>query len=242
MQEGQLEFVLSLKTQFQHKNNMKKTILIMSCLVTYALQAQELTLQEKIEFADFYRKRVDLLKIYPNKPEVKVIFVDFDNDRQQEALATSYESFGETGWLWSAYRKKGAKWEEIDQYETETKTVQEGACIYARPGEIFSLVDEDNRIQFVVLNRNYDKLAPNGIGPINKSVFHLDEKGIFQQNKVDNLEQLLAYRGTRSAGIVKSLESLKVELFPEDGHAKIEEQNKAQHPTDGAPLPEKPKE
>jgi hypothetical protein len=39
---------------------------------------------------------------------------------------------------------------------------------------------------------------------------------------------LLAYRGARSAGIIKSLGALKVELFPEDGHAKVEEQNKAQ--------------
>ena len=228
MREGQLEFGLNLKTQFQHKNNMKKVILIISCLFSHALQAQELTIKEKIDFADFYRKQVDLLKIYPNKPEVKVVFVDLDNDRQQEALATSYEGFYETGWLWSAYRKKGEQWEPIKQYDPETKSLRSGSSIYARPSEIFNIVDEEDKLHFVVLNRNYDKLAPNGIGSINKSVFYLDEKGIFQQKKVDDLEQLLAYRGARSAGMIKSLGSLKVELFPEDGHAKIEEQNKAQ--------------
>ena len=181
--------------------------------MSFAVQAKGLTIEKKKAFAAFYRKQVDLLRIHPNKPEVKVIFVDLDGDGLEEAIATSYEGFYETGWLWSLYRQVGEKWILIKGYHSETKAIQAGSGIYARPGEIFRLRDDENNIQFVVLNRNYDKLAPDGLGVLNKIVFRIDDKGVFQQHKVENLERLLAYRGARKTGIVKTLEVLTVEEF-----------------------------
>lgn len=236
-------FALSLKEQSTRKNNMKTlTTLILFFGIAFAANAKDLTIEQKKEFADFYREQVDLLQIHPNKPQVKVIFVDLDDDGAVEAFATSYEGFYETGWLWTLYKQSGDGWTLVKRYDAQTKAIQPSAGIYARPGEVFRLRDDEGHVEFVVLNRNYDKLAPGGVGTLNKNTFHLDEKGIFREEKVENLESLLAYRGGRRAGIVKSLEALQVEEFSGADLAKNQEQNKAQHPTDGAPEPEKPTE
>jgi hypothetical protein len=224
---------------------MKQPIALLSLAVfaTIACSAQaELTKDEKEEFVRQYRLRVKLAEEFPDKQAVKVIFYDLDFDGKEEALATSIGSFYETGWDWAAFKRNGTQWDPIKGYDSEAKIVRPGSGVYARPGEIFCLRDDENTVQFVVLNRNYDKWAPDKLGELNKIVFHIDGEGVFQQAKVQNLERLMAYRGARTAGIVTSFEALKVEEFPIAATAQTQQQNEAQRPKDGAAEMEKPKE
>ena len=201
-----------------------------------------LTPQQKQSFVEFYRDWTLMRKEFPDRQNVKAIFVDLDHDGKQEALATYYGNFYEVGWSWNAFRHTSEGWKAIRGKNLDTGAIDPSSSIFARPGEIFRLEDNENNTQYVVLNLNYDKLAPDGLGPINKSIFYLNGEGVLQQEKVGNLERLLAYRGARTAGIVTSLEALRVEEFPEAASARNQEQNKAQHPTDGAAKPDKPKE
>jgi hypothetical protein len=208
---------------------MKKAIALLSVafITVFAYSAKaELTKEEKEEFVREYRSRAKLAEEFPDKQGVKVIFVDLDFDGKEEALATSFGSFYETGWIWATFKRKGNQWEPIRGYNSETKAMQPGSGVYARPGEIFCLRDDENNIQFVVLNRNYDKMAPDSLGALNKIVFHIDDEGVFQQEKVESLERLLAYRGARKAGLVKTLEVLPVEEFDGAGLTKNQEQNR----------------
>ncbi len=169
---------------------------------------------EKAEFAIEYRNRVKLAEEFPDKQEVKVIFVDLDFDGTEEALATSYGSFYEKGWDWALFRRVNGKWESIKSVNKEDQSIRAGSGVFARPGEVFKLIDDTGKIQHVVINRNYDKLAPHGIGSPNISYFYLDNKGFFVESKVASLEDLLIHRGSDKAGLIKSIEALKVDVFP----------------------------
>jgi len=195
-----------------------KTLLaaLLFSTIAFASQANELTVEQKKKFANFYRDQVDLLEIHPDRPEVKAIFVDLDGDGLEEAIATSYEAFYETGWLWSVYKKEGDKWKPIQGYDPEAKAIRPGSGIYARPGEIFKVVHNDGTRQFLTLNLHFDKFARDGIGPINKTSFWIDDKGIFQEQKVEDLERYLAYQGAHRIGLVQRLDALPVEVFPAD--------------------------
>lgn len=195
---------------------MKKSIVIIFSIMVFMAQAVEMDKEQKRIFADFYRKQVGLLEIYPDKPTVMVAFVDLDADGQQEAIATSYEGFNETGWLWSIYKKNGQKWELVKQYDPSTNSNLPGSGVYARPGELFRLEDDKGKVIFVVFNRNYDKQAPDGLGEINKFSFYMDSNGLFHLNSIENIERFLAYRGESRTGIVKSFEVLTIEYFDID--------------------------
>lgn len=241
----QSAFAVNSKEPLTHKNKMRTLFVLLSTGLIAALPQSsqaEISKEEKENFVQEYRILAKVAEEFPDKQDVKVIFVDLDFDGREEALATSYGSFYETGWIWATFRWNGTKWEPVKGYNAETKAIQPGSGVYARPGEIFRLREDAGKTQFVVLNRNYDRLAPKGIGALNKSVFQIDAEGVFREDKVESLEHLLAYRGARYAGIVTSLEALKVEEFSVAATPRNQEQNKAQHPTDGAAESEKPKE
>lgn len=213
------EFAQNLKAQSIHKNNMKIYTIIAIIYMSWLFPAwaEPTSEKEKREFADFYRKAIKLAEEFPNKLEVKTIFVDFDCDGNDEALATSYSSFGETGWLWTAFRKKSDKWSPINGYDSDSKSISLYSSIFARPSEIFSVSQHDGSIEFLILAESYDKLAPDGKGPLNKTRFYLDKDGVLQQEKVKDLERYLAYRVSGhqwpEGTLIKRLEALKVDIF-----------------------------
>jgi hypothetical protein len=167
--------------------------------------------EEKLEFSRFYRNQIDLLKIYPDRPEVKVIFTDLDGDNKEEAIATSYEGFYETGWLWSSYKKTNGKWMAIKRHD-DGKLASNSKAIYARPGEIFKITKEDGGVEFLILNQNFDNQSPDGKGTLIKTRFWIDEKGLMQEATVADIDKYLAFR-TMMGGLIQNLEVLKVEMF-----------------------------
>jgi hypothetical protein len=173
----------------------------------------ELTDNQKHDFVRHYRSITRLAEEFPNKPEVKVVFVDLNRDGTDDALATSYGSFYETGWLWAAFQLVGGRWEPIKGYDNHDKVVRPGSGVYARHGEIFQVQMGDGVVEFLVLNQNFDKLAPEQLGPLNKSRFWIDREGILRQEKIENLERYLAYRGAHRDGLVRKIEAVHVEVF-----------------------------
>ena len=176
--------------------------------------AENMDQTAKENFVDFYRKWSKLSEEFPDRPEVKVTFVDLDGDGTDEALATSYGSFYEVGWDWAAFRKMGEEWGPIRGIDPHTKSVRPGSGVFARPGEIFRIVKNDGSVEFLILGEHFDKLQPEGLGPLNKTRFFLDKESILHQERVPDLERYLAYAGAHRNGLIKSMEALKVEVFP----------------------------
>lgn len=200
----------------------------------------ELGIKDKEAFADFYREWSKLEAEFPDNQEVRVMFIDLDHDGRSEAFATSIGSRYEDGWAWHAFQRSGDSWKPIRAKTEDGETAS--SAIFARAGEVFSVVLNDGSHDFLILSENHDKLAPNGLGELRKSRFGATDKGLLQQEDVPNLERYIAYQGSFRSGLLRSMEVVKVEVFPAPLTAKIEEQNKPQHPTDGAAEPEKPKE
>ncbi len=183
----------------------------------FSANAESMSNESKLEFIKYYRESVKLLEEFPDKLEVKAVFVDLDADGKDEVLATSYGSFYETGWIWTAFRRDLDKWTPIKGYDKDSKTVGLYSAIYARPGEIFRVSKNNGSPEFLILSENYDKLAPEGKGPLNKSRFYLDKDGILQEESIKDLERYLAYRVSGhlwpEGTLIKALEALKVEIF-----------------------------
>lgn len=183
---------------------------------TALTMAEPITEQDKREFVIFYREAVKLKEEFPDKLEVRVIFADLDGDGKEEALATSFGSFYEKGWDWTAFRKTESNWNWIRGYDEHSKAVQRSASVYARPGEIFRVTKTDGSFEFLILAENYDKLAPEGKGSLNKTRFYIDKDGVFQQEPVKDLERYLAYRVSGEqwpeGTLIKRLDALKVEI------------------------------
>ena len=194
---------------------MKQTIILS---ITFMLglslgKAEPLNDKEKIAFVKHYREIVKLEKEFPNDPEVKVIFIDLDGDGIEEAFATSKGSFYEVGWDWAAFRQKGQEWEPIKGFDNKAKVVRAGSGVFARPGEIFRVIKNDKTVDFIILAENFDRLAPDGLGPLRKTRFSLDKEGILRQEEVIDLERYLAYSGIHHSGLISKVESLRVESF-----------------------------
>jgi len=213
------------------------TILIAFISIT---NGADVEIEKRKALVDFYREWSKLETEFPDNQEVRVMFVDLDQDGQDEAFATSVGSRYEDGWAWHAFKKAGDIWKPIRGKTQEGETPS--SAIFARAGEVFSVVLNDGSHDFLILSENHDKLAPNGLGELRKSRFRLTDKGFLQQEPVPNLEQYIAYQGSFRSGLLHSMTAVKVDVFPTPLTQKNEEQNKAQHPTDGTPVPEKPKE
>lgn len=195
---------------------IKLSIWIASTLCLLSVRAEPINDKDKVEFIKYYREAVRLSEEFPNQPEVKAIFVDLDGDGKDEVLATSHGSFYETGWLWAAFRKNFDKWVPVKGYDEGSKSVRSGSGVNARPGEIFRVTKNDGTIEFIILAENFDKLAPESLGPLQKSRFFLDKEGVLHEVKIPDLERYLAYGSNRISGtygLINKMETLKVELF-----------------------------
>lgn len=193
------------------------TLTIGLLLIPHESAWAKFTNPEKNDFVSQHRIRTKLAQEFPRKQEVKVIFVGLDSDSHEEALATSYGSFYEKGWDWAAFKKKGEQWDPIKGYDSEMEIIRPGSGVYARPGEIFRVTLNDGSSEFLILAENYDKLAPEGKGPLNKSRFYLDKDGVLHEKSIKDLEHYLAYRVSGEkwpeGTLIKGLEALKVEIF-----------------------------
>lgn len=206
-----------------------KTHITIAVILTLFLQiASAITSEDKEAFVAFYRATMNLAEEFPDKQKVLVIFTDLNNDGATDALATSYGSFYETGWDWSAFSRSGQSWEPIKGVDATTKVIHSWSNIYARPGEITRIINADGKLEFLVLGQVYDNLAAGGLGPLNKTRFWVDEDGVIQQERVENLERFLAYRGTHRDKLIQDMQVLKVETFDVPN---VTEPNKAVEPT-----------
>jgi hypothetical protein len=202
------------------------TIAVVLALATQISSA--MTTEDKESFAEYYRAKVNLAKEFPDKQQVLVIFTDLNSDGVVDALATSYGSYYETGWDWSAFSRKGQSWEPIKGVDATTKAVHAWSNIFARPGEISRITTSEGKVEFLVLGQVFDNLTAGGLGELNKTRFWVDEHGVIQQEKVQNLEQHLAYRGVHRDKLIQEMQVLKVETFD---IPKKDEPNKAVEPT-----------
>lgn len=219
--------------------NMKKITAILMTSISIAHGA-ELGVDDKETFVEFYREWSKLEAEFPDNQEVRVMFIDLDQDGSSEAFATSIGSRYEDGWAWHAFQRSGDLWKPIRGKTEEGETAS--SAIFARAGEVFSVVLNDGSHDFLILSENHDKLAPDGLGELRKSRFGATDNGLLEQKDVPNLERYIAYQGSFRSGLLRSMEVVKVEVYAAPPTAKIEEQNKAHHPTDGAAEPERPKE
>lgn len=224
-----------------------KIICTAFCLLAlHAAHAKDPSQEEKLAFVDYYREWSSLAEEFPDHQEVKVIFVDLDQDGTTEALATSKGFEYEDGSAWTAFRQSDAKWGQIQGYDPTADKPKRNATLFGRAGEFFVTRRGGDNFDFCVLSETYDKFAPQGKGPLKKTRFHLDSRGILRQENIPDLERYIAYQSSGanwpSNSLVQSLERLTFEIFPSGDVAENKEQNKAQHPTDGAAEPEKPKE
>lgn len=191
---------------------MKKYISI-AILTILSHTVFALTPDEKNSFVDFYRSSVNLVEEFPDKQRVLAIFADLDDDGADEVLATSYGSFYEKGWLWSAFRKTSQGWEPINGIDTTSNQKTLWSSIFARPGEIAKIRGPEGKLEFLILGQVFDNQIASGIGRLNKSRFWIDTDGVLQQEKIENLESYLAYGGTHKDKLIQEMQVLKVETF-----------------------------
>lgn len=187
------------------------------CAMAFHLQAKDLTQDEKLAFVDFYREWSSLAKEFPDDQEVKVIFIDLDRDGSHEAVATSKGSEYEDGSAWTAFRMSGDSWIQISGFDSSTNKPKKSATLFGRAGEFFQ-VNRGETVEFCILSENFDKLAPDGKGPLNKTRFHLDDDGIMRQSPIADIERFIAYRSSGAEWpkntTIMSLVRLPVEVFP----------------------------
>jgi len=186
--------------------------------------ADSLNQVQKTEFVGYYRKWTQMAKEFPDKQEVQVIFVDLDQDGKEEALATYHGNFYETGWSWNAFRQSPDGWKAIEGFDSKTELTNPSSSLFARPGELFQVQIDADTYEFCILAENYDKLAPDGKGSLQKTRFYLDKTGILHQNNISDLERYLAYRTSGAKWpkdtLIKGLKQLHVEVFHEDEASK----------------------
>lgn len=182
--------------------------------------ADSLNQDQKTEFVKYYRKWTQMAKEFPDKQEVQAIFVDLDQDGKEEALATYQGNFYETGWSWNAFRQSPDGWKAIEGFDPKTGLTNPSSSLFARPGELFQVHIDADTYEFCILAENYDKLAPDGKGSLQKTRFYLDKTGILQQKNISDLERYLAYRTSGAKWpkhtLIKGLQQLSVEVFHED--------------------------
>lgn len=191
---------------------MKKYISI-AILTILSHTVFALTPEERNSFVDFYRSSVNLVEEFPNKQRVLAIFADLDDDGVDDVLATSYGSFYEKGWLWSAFRKTSQGWKPINGIDTTSNQKTLWSSIFARPGEIAKIRGPEGKLEFLILGQVFDNQTASGIGRLNKSRFWIDTDGVLQQEKIENLESYIAYGGTHKDKLIQEMQVLKVETF-----------------------------
>lgn len=191
-----------------------KTLITTALILALVSQfASAITSEEKDRFVDYYRAEMNLAEEFPDKQKVLVIFTDLNNDGVTDVLATSYGSFYETGWDWSAFRRNGQSWEPIRGLDATSKEVLKWSNIFARPGEVSRIVTSDGKVEFLVLGQVFDNLEVGGLGSLNKTRFWVSDDGVLHQEKLENLERYLAYQGPHKDRLIQEMQILKVETF-----------------------------
>ena len=185
--------------------------------MAFHVQAKDMTQDEKNNFVNFYREWASLAEEFPKYQEVKVMFIDLNQDGVFEALATSKGFEYEDGSDWTAFRFNSEKWAKIPEYDARTEKIGKTATFFGRSGEFFRVMHGD-KVEFCILSERYDKLAKDGKRPLNKTRFHLDDDGIMRQSPISDIERFIAYRSSGAEWptntTIMSLIRLPVEVFP----------------------------
>ena len=180
--------------------------------------ADTLTQKEKNAFVEFYKKKRNLQEESPQKTWVKVMFVDINGDGLMDALASNALTTYEQGQAdWSIYRNTGKNWKPFKSYHKnvyeESAKLIISAFVFGRTGEFFRVIKNDGTLQFLILQKNFDKKAPQGLGDPVKSWFEVDKNGVIREHKITNIERYLAYDEKNLSSPISSLNRLEVEVF-----------------------------
>ena len=185
--------------------------------MAFHAQAKDMTQDAKNNFVNFYREWSSLAEEFPESQDVKVMFVDLNQDGVFEALAASKGGEYEDGSAWTAFRVNSDAWSKIHEFDATTNKIGKTATFFGRSGEFFRVMYGD-KVEFCILSERYDKLANDGKGPLNKTRFYMDDNGILHQNPIQDIERYLAYRVAGAEWpnntTIRSLERLSVEVFP----------------------------
>lgn len=197
----------------------------------------------KLNLAETYRQDIHLREEFPNDLTVSAIFLDLDQDKIPEALVTSKSTEYEDGNSWHVYRLRDGRWTPIKGLDPAKRTEVPFANLFCGIGAFYEVEMPDGTLRHVALSQIFDKSRSNKHEVLGKTSFHLNEDGLIVQEEISSLESFIAYQGSHQTGMLRRMSALTIELLEANDHpSEIGEQNKAQHPTDGAPLPEKPKE
>lgn len=196
---------------------MKRMLLIL-ILATPILGGEPLTKEEKNTFVEFYKKQSKLDVEPPEKSWVNVMFVDLDGDGIMDALVSnSLTTYEEAQADWSAYKCNGKSWVQFKSFHKnvyeEKEKLKDGAFVFGRPGEFYQLVNKAKVPKFLILQKNYDKLAPEGIAEPVNSYFFVDNEGVLREQKIDNLKQFLADNIRKSSKPADTLKKIEVETY-----------------------------
>lgn len=176
--------------------------------------ADKLTQEEKNSFVEFYKKHINLNVEEPKKSWVKVMFVDVDGDGHIDALASDALSTYEKSQAdWAVFRFTGDKWIPFKGVDDLSKKIISGASLFGRSDEFFRVIKNDGALQFLILQKNFDKKAPQGLGDPIKSWFEVDKNGVIREHKITNIERYLAYDEKNLSSPISSLNRLEVEVF-----------------------------
>ena len=188
---------------------MKLLITIFTFIVCGGMASSEpLTTASKEKFVAFYRTWSKFEIDFPNHPEVKVLFVDIDNDGMNEAIATDRGQFGETGYSWNVFQFNDGAWSAAKIKIIDETTVDPTSGIFARSEEFYLLSTTSNSSGLIVIHKDFDKLEPNGMAAPQVFSISLDKGDFVATKQLGVLDQLIGYSQD-----FHKLERLGVETF-----------------------------
>jgi len=183
-------------------------LLITSCLFGGIASSEPLTKERKIDFVKFYRTWSKFQEEFPDRPEVEVLFFDLDHDGNDEAIATNYGQFGETGYTWTVFKFTTGVWSRVKRKKINETTVDPVDGIFSRTEEFYSLALISKPMGLIVIHKDYDKRAHDGMAAPRAYSISIDKDGFVNSAKLGSLDQLVGYSPD-----FHKLERLGVETF-----------------------------